>query len=259
MRFPIVLIALFCLPAVGQTAASATDAAKAEFDVVSIKLNPTGSSHSHVHTSSENGNVSAQNVALKELLGLAFDVPETQIVGIAGAVSSARFDIDAKSDDALNAQMKALAPGQSDALRRRMLQAMLADRFKLIVHRETREMPVFALVLAKGGPLLATSKQSGTHVEGSRGKLVATGITTADLADELASDVGRMVVDKTEMSGKYDLMLKWTPDDSGAAAAADAPPSIYTAVQEQLGLKLEPQKLPVAVLMVDRVEIASSN
>ena len=239
---------------------SAQEAAKpkAEFDAVSIKPNKSGSGHSHVHGSSENANMSGENVSVKILLEEALHVPDTQIAGIPAELASARFDFQAKADATLNERIGKMTPKEADALREQMLLAMMQDRFKLVVHRETREMPVYALVVGKGGAKMAVSKETGDHVVGRRGSLEARGLSAKALANELGGWVGRVVVDKTGLSGTYDFLLKWTPADS-APVGDDAPPSIFTAVQEQLGLKLESQKGPVEMLVIDRVEMPAAD
>lgn len=154
-----------------------------------------------------------------------------------------------------------------------MFQQLLADRFKLTVHWETRELPVYALVVAKNGPKLHASKEpdgaSGTSA--GNGQFTAGGVTLAEMAgaltQELSQELGRVVVDRTGISGRYDVSLKWTPDNgealSGGTGGAASPPdsglSIFTAIQEQLGLKLESTKGPVQVLVIDRVELPSEN
>ena len=145
-----------------------------------------------------------------------------------------------------------------------MLQALLADRFGLKVHQETRQLPIYALVVAKGGPRFQPSKINGTTVSNGHAQITVTGSdhTVALLAEQLSRTLGRVVVDKTGLDGRYELSLKWTPDDApgGAGTApADTGPSIFTAIQEQLGLKLESQKGPVPILVVDHIDLPSQN
>ena len=136
-------------------------------------------------------------------------------------------------------------------------------RFKLVSHPETRELPIYALMVAKGGSKLEETKSNGLKISGSYGKLVAEGVTTDGLARELAKAVGRVVVDKTGISGRFDVTLRWTPDQGPAMLNGepipDPPPSIFTAIQEQLGLKLDSQKGPVQVLVVEHVETPTAN
>jgi uncharacterized protein (TIGR03435 family) len=143
-----------------------------------------------------------------------------------------------------------------------MLQALLADRFGLKVHEETRILPVYALVLAKGGPKFQPSQINGTTIMNSNGQISVAGSdhTVALLAEQLGKMLGRVVVDKTGLDGRFELTLKWTPDDfdSRGVGSADGP-SLFTAIQEQLGLRLESQKAPVSVLVIDRIQMPSPN
>ena len=183
----------------------------------------------------------------------------------------------------------------ADARRRRKVQSLLADRFKLTLHRETKEFPVYALMIAKNGSKLQevadTPLESGPPdpkgapdgprkgmkgIRMDRGEVSGQGATISLLAEVLSNQVGRTVLDKTGLKGHYDFTLKWTPDESqgamikgpgdGGPGTGNAPPppdasgpSIFTAVQEQLGLKLESQKGPVEILVIDHVERPSEN
>jgi uncharacterized protein (TIGR03435 family) len=138
-----------------------------------------------------------------------------------------------------------------------MVQALLADRFQLKLHTETRTLPAYDLVLAKGGSKLLPSESNGKSIGVSRTHFNGQGLGMTSIAEELSKIAGRVVVDKTALTGRYDLKLQWTPDD-GAAGDTDAP-TLFTAIQEQLGLKLEPAKEPVPVLVVDHVEQPSPN
>jgi uncharacterized protein (TIGR03435 family) len=151
-----------------------------------------------------------------------------------------------------------------------MVQALLAERFKLVDHEETRELPIYALVTAKGGPKLQDAKSNGLTIDSWNSKIeVRGGNNTIELlAEELAKKVGRVVMDKTGIQGRYDITLTWTQDDvvssgfggtAGSAPAADSGPSIFAALQEQLGLKLESQKGPVQVLVIDSIDMPSAN
>jgi uncharacterized protein (TIGR03435 family) len=143
-----------------------------------------------------------------------------------------------------------------------MVQALLADRFQLKTHQEIRQLPVYALVVAKGGPNFKPSEINGTTIDSGRVQLHIAGSddTISILARELAQTLGRVVLNNTGLSGRYDLRLRWTPDDAAPdPSVPDAPPDIFTAIQEQLGLKLESTKGPVPVLVIDSVEMPSTN
>lgn len=145
-----------------------------------------------------------------------------------------------------------------------MLQALLADRFTLKVHQETRELPIYTLVVAKGGPRFQPSKINGTTINSGIAYITVVGSdhTVALLAEQLSRTLGRVVMDKTGLDGRYELTLKWATDEGGAGtggSSADAGPSIFTAIQEQLGLKLESGKGPIPILVVDHLEKPSEN
>jgi uncharacterized protein (TIGR03435 family) len=142
-----------------------------------------------------------------------------------------------------------------------MLQSLLADRFQLRVHYESRIQPIYELVLAKGGfklkPLPADHERGG--MSGRPGEMILHGMSIADLARSLSmsNEAGRAVVDKTGLTGNYEIDLKWTPDDQ--QGTPDAGSTLFTALEEQLGLKLEPAKGPVDTLVIDHVEKPSEN
>jgi len=174
-----------------------------------------------------------------------------------------------------------------------MLQELLADRFNLPLHRETKGFPVYGLVIAQSGPKLHKSKPGDTYSNGAKGpdglplgpgphvmrftggQLICQGVPVAFLARELSRQLRGTVLDKTGLNGNYDFTLQWTPDESearmfrgtedGQQGTENTPslessgPSIFTAIQEQLGLKLESQNGPVDVLVIDHVEKPSEN
>jgi uncharacterized protein (TIGR03435 family) len=152
----------------------------------------------------------------------------------------------------------------------RMLQTLLADRFNLTVHRETREQPIYALVIAKGGPKLHESSEEAlvpVIQKRANGGFVNRGAPMSTLTVVLSQQVGRTVVDKTGLKGRYDFSLEYErrragrgdPDDPEPAPSPDGLPSVYTALQEQLRLKLESQKGPVEFIVVDHAEKPSAN
>jgi uncharacterized protein (TIGR03435 family) len=204
------------------------------------------------------GRLSITNFTLKQLITFAFDLKRPQVLGGPGWIDADRFDIEAKPETAADIRQG-----------RRIVQTLLAERFKLTFHRETREMPVYALVVARNGPKLVETKPGGAAplFRVGPGTVDAQGgATLAQLASVLAGIAGRTVVDKTGISGIYDLKLEWTPSETDSLPdlpidlrGPDGGPSIFTAVQEQLGLKLESQKGPVEILVVDRAERPSEN
>ncbi len=228
------------------------------FEVASIRPNNSDQhARSHIISSPHDGRLTVINVPLKMLFQFAFGTPESQITGIPSPLNSQKFDIEARSDPSIDAQLSKLDSDQGKLQKQLMLQALLADRFKLTWHKETRQLPVFDLVIAKGGSKLQESKADGRTYNVRNGQLSDQGITMPILADQLAGRLDRPVIDKTGLTGRYDLTFKWTPD--GVETTADSAPSIFTAIQEQLGLKLESTKGPVETLVIDHIEDPSPN
>jgi uncharacterized protein (TIGR03435 family) len=149
------------------------------------------------------------------------------------------------------------------------IQALLADRFQLQLHRETKELPLYALVVDKNGPKLQEPANGRKEMdfETGRGQLKARNIPMPYLTRYLSRGLGRVVVDKTGLGGKYDFALTWDPEEIRVSAPpVDVPPpsdsnapSIFTALEEQLGLKLESRRGPVDVLVIEHVERPSEN
>jgi uncharacterized protein (TIGR03435 family) len=248
-----------------------------EFEVASIKPAAPDARGTYVRTS-EGGRVNVTNMTLKDMITLAYRIQPYQILGGPAWISTARYDISAKPE-------KAPKDGEVPL----MLQALLKDRFQLTLQRETKDLPIYALVVArkdgKLGPNLLESKEGSCTVPdrnappkpGQRNcgqqmmsprSLNAVSAPMSQVIPMLARMLGRTVVDKTGLTGKYDIDVQWTPDETqlamlspeARAASSDASgPSIFTALQEQLGLKLESQKGPVEVFAVERAEKPSEN
>jgi uncharacterized protein (TIGR03435 family) len=236
------------------------------FDVAAIHLHiPEPHEHNSIWSSPTDGRFRAENISVIDLIHWAYEMPETRILGAPGWAHSAYFDIDAKADPSIEQQLHNLTTEAGRKQKEEMVQALLADRFGLVVHIETRELPIYVLVVAKGGPKMGAVQETGSYVNTGNGRIeVQMQNSVAVLAEELSKAAGRDVVDKTGMTGRYHLKLQWTPDDaaapsSGNGAASDSGPSLFTAIEEQLGLKLESAKGPVEVLVVDHVEMPSQN
>jgi uncharacterized protein (TIGR03435 family) len=248
----------------------ATVAAAPVFDVAVIRPNPgqdtMGSSHSHIWSAPTDGHFRAQNVTALALIQWAFARPENRIDGGPAWMGATKFDMEAKSDPVVDGQFSKLSSSEGRERKQRMLQALLAERFALKTHEETRVLPLYALVVAKGGAKFKASEKNGTSVStnNSNGnvQIIVQGSdhTLRLLAEQLGRSVGRVVVDKTGLDGRFDLTLKFVSDDA-VSAGTDAPsgPSVFTALQEQLGLKLEPEKGPVEILVIDHIELPSEN
>jgi uncharacterized protein (TIGR03435 family) len=217
------------------------------------------------------GRFSATAVTVRGLLRIAYRIQDYQLVGAPAWFATQRYDFAAKIED---------DPVPSQQI---FLRALLADRFKLVVHNEARELPTFALVLAKSdgrlGPQLIKSEfdcaaylaaphalpdPGRTPPCGARsyvGTLSAKSIAITQLATTLTAFLNRLTIDKTGLTGRFDVELTWSPEQLSYDAARDdvRGPSIFTALQEQLGLRLVPGKGAVDVLIVDRAEIPSEN
>jgi len=206
------------------------------------------------------------NTTLSDLITMAYDLHPRQIEGAPSWIASEKFDITGRPD----------VPGQPNVAQIKiMMQKMLADRFQLKFHREKKELNVFALTAGKTGPKFSESERDpnslpGLFFRGPGTNLNVTNATMAEFANLMQSAVlDKPVVDQTGLTGKYDFTLKWTPDAGqfqsfgGAPPAApdnaDAPPDLFAAIQQQLGLKLESTKAPADVLVIDRVEKPSEN
>jgi uncharacterized protein (TIGR03435 family) len=250
-------IAILCMRDDAQTPA-------VSFDVASIHINNTETDgHHHIISDPAESHFRTVNLALRDLIQFAYGLPDSQILGGPAWLGSVMFDIDAKSDPVVDAELHALPTEQARHEKQLMVQALLADRFELKVHQETRQLPVYALVVTKDGPKFILSKVDGTTIDTGRARLHIAGSddTIGILARELAQLLGRPVLNQTGLSGRYDLSLRWAPDDVAVSASSspDLPPDIFTAIQEQLGLKLESTKGPVPVLVIDSVEKPSPN
>lgn len=257
------------------------------FEVASVKPSATDDRRVMIQIQ-PGGGLRTSGTSLKMLLTFAYDVRDFQVSGGPGWINSDRYDIVAKAERSAGAETPLDDPRKmtdeqrktvGDQMRER-LRALLADRFQVTLHRETKEQSVYALVVAKNGPKLQEAQaKEGTGPRGpmmrmGRGELSGQGVALDMLTRTLSSQLGRTVIDRTGLKGNFDFKLTWTPDPGQSAGppgggpppGADAPPppdpngpSIFTALQEQLGLRLESQKGPVEMLVIDRVEKPSEN
>jgi len=220
------------------------------FEVASVKPNQTGG-ESRRATTSPVGTFTATNVTLKLLISRAYGVAEAQVEGGPGWIDTERYDIAAKADTPLEMSREEVRP---------YLQALLADRFQLTVHRKPKEGAVLSLVVAKNGPRFKEHSgpgRAGISVSSDSGiaAITATKISVARLAEYLSSQAERPVVDNTGLKGEYDFRVEWATDEKPGSLR----PSIFTALEEQLGLKLNATKGTVEMIVVDRAERASAN
>lgn len=219
----------------------------AAFDAVSIKPNASAGGPSSLRVTA--GRAAMQNVTMKKVMLNAYGIPDDREYMIDGPdfLTAEHFDIDAT-----------FPADTSPAKVREMMQTMLAERFKLALHKEMRQLPMYSLVVAKGGPKMHAGSEGQGRTSGRPGHFEATGITMQKLADLIARQAGRPVTDATGLQGVFDFTLEWDPQADLRVGTADAAvgqgASIFTALQEQLGLRLESGKGPVEVLVVDRME-----
>lgn len=224
------------------------------FEVATIRVTgPSSDGHTHINYPAGD-RFSATNITVLALMQWACSMPEKQILEGPSWLASTRFDFQAKAD---TDQMKGVTSEQDRDLKRRMVQALLAERFQLKFHQETRTLPAYDLVLAKSGSKLPPTRSNGKSIGTGRTYFNGEGLTMILFAQELSQITGRVVVDKTNLTERYDVKLQWSSDD--APATDNSAPSLFTAVQEQLGLKLEPAKESVPVLVIDRIEMPTPN
>jgi uncharacterized protein (TIGR03435 family) len=206
------------------------------------------------------GTLAATGITLKRLMMTAYNVQDFRIVGGPDWVATRRWDVQAKPD-------RAASPGQI----RPMLRALLERRFQLRSHAEQRELPVFELILDRGGSKVPRVKDiaAKADVRVGAGLIELTKATSATFASQLSYALGRPVIDKTSLAGEYDFALKWAPEpgeDGGPTpGAAEQPvshpdgPSIFTAIREQLGLQIKSGRGPVQVVRIDDVQLPTPN
>jgi uncharacterized protein (TIGR03435 family) len=238
-----------------------------EFEVASIR--PSNPNNLTPHFIPSTDRFTATGVPVINLVYFAYDIKYGYVSGGPSWFANDRYDLNATVDRSLAEAMKKMDTKERYAQLRLMVRELLKDRFKLQVRVQTRELPIYVLVVAKGGPKLKPSAPSAagdtpTPAKWSKSalngvmKIAATNAGVVGLVGNLMVQpgVGRQVIDETGLKGKYDYALKWAmnPDSPNASA-----PDIFTALQEQLGLKLESRKAPVDTLVVEHVERPSEN
>jgi uncharacterized protein (TIGR03435 family) len=246
-----VLLFLLSIPVFSQS-----EAKPLSFEVADVKVNKSGEARMAVDMQG-GGKFTMHNVPMSVMVMFPYHTRPDAVTGGPGWLGSDRFDIVAK----------AAQTAPPDDLRR-MLQNLLAERFKLVVHQEQKMIPAYALIVGTSGQKLRASEaalltdQRCVPDEGAVGQkhIDCQHMTMAALADQLQEQSPRdfdvVVVDQTGLNGAFDFKLDWTPAIRGAAASTDpsAGPTVFEAVAEQLGLKLESRKLPLPVIVIDRVE-----
>jgi uncharacterized protein (TIGR03435 family) len=244
------------------------------FDVASI--HPNNSDHtarSHIYSYANQGHFIAINATPMQLLQYAYNLPSSRILGASGWATSSKYDIEAKSDQALADKFALLSYLDAKDQLLKMVQLLLADRFHLAAHRESQDLPVYELVAAKGGVKFSPVKDGPKNIVDSNSdagivsmKITNSSHAMSDLAEMLYRYTGRVVLDRSGLSGVYSISLTFTSDDSRSAvpdaqtaSSIDGGVSVFTALKEQLGLELKPSKGPVEVLVVDRMNPPTEN
>jgi len=263
-----------------------------EYEVVSIRAtNPGGNNVTRLLNAPDA--FTASNVTLMMVVTSAFGVQDNQVLGAPSWASSDRYNIEAKMSGSVTDALQKLTPAERTLIQQQMLQGLLADRFKLTVQRVTQRLPVFTLLIGKGGSKLNEAKpddaySNGSHgaggsssagqitIEGNPTRQTMTGhaVPIARLAYMLTRGLERPVLDKTGLTGNYDFKITFSPDQSqtqspstegGATGSTptvaldSTAPALITAVEEQLGLKLRSGKGPVEIIVIDRVERPAGN
>jgi uncharacterized protein (TIGR03435 family) len=286
---PLVIGVLHATQTRAESWAQNTSASALQYEVALIKRNKSIDNKQRI-SFPPNG-FTATNITPQMLIRVAYGVEDNQISRAPNWVNSENYDVEAKVDSSVADALRKLGEDQRKLERQRMLQALLADRFKLTLHRETKDLPVYALVIAKNGAKLQKSKPGDTYPNGLKGpdglpggptsmrikpgEVIIQARPVESLAWALSRLLGRTVLDKSALKGNYDFTLQWAPDEGQGgmlkgpegsqqgtdnAPSPESPgPSIFAAIQEQLGLKLESQNGPGEILVIDHVEKPSEN
>lgn len=230
------------------------------FDVASVRPQAGNDTRFFVRPPNR-GQFTADGAVAKLIVMLAYDVQDTQVVDGPSWFASEKWDIQAKSDNATYSVEET----------RLMLQHLLAERFALRLHRGTKQLPVYVLTVSKGGPKFKASEGTATNVKVGSNSISMQAGSIARLTGVIATALGRPVLDHTGLNGVYDLSVQWDDapvregglpgiaDSQVASAPGEERGSIFTAVPDQLGLRLEAQRAAVDVLVIDQIERPSPN
>lgn len=219
------------------------------FDVASVKpASPEEIQAGSSGCKTGHGRETCTNVTLKRCIVGSFHAGPGQVVGGPSWLDSDRFHIEAK----------AAGPVEDDAVLDAMMKALLAERFHLTLHRETRNLQALVLEAAKSGPKLEKAPGGEAVTDSSHGRLTLKNTTMDGLAERLARVTEMPVVNRTAIDGVFNMKLVWTPEGEDPKGPG-SPPSLFTAIQEQLGLRLQSQKTPVEVLVIDHAEKPAEN
>jgi uncharacterized protein (TIGR03435 family) len=228
------------------------------FAVASIKPDNSGRLSNFLHSRGDLEGIAEVNATLRNLIMQAYVVHAQQIAGTPSWAKSAYYDIEAKVDESDLEILRALTYEQRIQARQTMLQNLLADRFRLRIHRETRKLPVYALVVARGGPKFDAKSVDTPNPRNSYG-ISERDAPLDNFAKNLTSRIDRIVIDQTGLTGRYTFKFWWTPDLDPRSTREPDGPSLITALHEQLDLKLKPEKAPIEMIVIDHVEPPSPN
>jgi uncharacterized protein (TIGR03435 family) len=250
--------ALVCLAMAASALGQQTEAIP-KFEVASIKPNATLSTNMSINQA-PGGQLNCTNVTLRLLITFAYDVRDYQILDAPGWTGTDRYDVLAKPS-ASEAATEPLHRWEASPALRQRTQALLADRFGLKVHTETKEMPVYALRVAKGGPKLqATQTEIGPQMSWNDRQITCKKVTMKRFAEGLlAARMERYVLDETGLTGEYDFKMTFASEHDPPKDGDPDAPSFLTALQEQLGLRLVPTKGTAPFLVIDHAERPSAN
>jgi len=257
-----------CIPDPSAMPAATAATPSLTYDVASIRPHAAGDGSMSIYDNPREAKYSVTGMTIKNVIEIAYGVEDFQVIGGPSWLDSEHFDIRAESDSSGSDQLAKLNSCDARHAKQHMLQALLADRLKLTIHRGAKEATGYDLVLAKSGPRLQESKSPGPDEAGGgmsmygrrQGyEVTAQSYSMPLIASWLISAVHGPVIDKTGLTAKYDLKLQYSDQDALSRSAQDAWPSLFTALQEQLGLKLQPARVPLETIVIDRIEHPSEN
>jgi uncharacterized protein (TIGR03435 family) len=244
-------------PAQAQPGADPAATKSPTYEVISITENKSGDNRSGWR-STPDGMV-LTNATLSWLVRSAFGIiSDDQLSGLPAWVGADHFDIQAKMDADTMTAWKAASRQQKTQMQQLLIQSLLTERCQLKFHHETKQLPVYDLVIAKGGLKIKESTAEGGRTWMSDSNFGSDAATMENMIFSLSGAVGRVIIDKTGLGEKkFEIKLKWTPDEQ--QGAADAGPGLFSAIEEQLGLKLIASRGPVDTVVIDRMEKPSPN
>jgi uncharacterized protein (TIGR03435 family) len=244
------------------------------YSVTSVKEDAKGDINKPVSNDQTGDGLYLRNETLELMMRVAYGVRSYQIVGAPEWVNAREWDVAAKTDDAETQKLKTMNKAEAQIERCLLMQSLLADRFKVVVHQETRIEPGFSLVVAKGGPKFKEAvptppgQTPKPPIIMDNGILTFNGYPIERLAVVLSQLMGQPIVDNTRLTGKYEFTIPWTESEFKVTTSittvdandgGDSATSIFTVLQEQLGLRLESEKVPTDVIVIDHVEEPTPN